>query len=86
MQFIIWAPSDDTNCFDANCLQRDMSFRFSEIGGYKSFSNSLSASSSVSPQSIVFVPTLNKLAIPDGISTGLLLFDLDRLVVSDSFQ
>jgi hypothetical protein len=59
---------------------RDMSFTWSTTGGYVPLTMSLaSQSTSVNPQSISYIPNLGYLAVVDGSTLGLSLFDLNSL-------
>ena len=82
MQFAIWEPI--VPC--PTCVVRDMYFAFQETGGYKPLLVGQSPGSFVYPQAIVFLPSLRRLAIPDGISSGLLMFNLDTLAVTETYM
>jgi len=61
---------------------RDMQFGWGTTGGFNPLSMSLaSLSSSVSPQSMVYLPELGYMAVIDGSTLGLALFDLNSLGV-----
>jgi hypothetical protein len=61
---------------------RDMSFTWSTTGGFSPLAMSLATqSSSVNPQSMVYIPELGFLAVVDGSTLGLSLFDLNSLGV-----
>jgi hypothetical protein len=90
VRFVIWDPlvSDcgvtggaDAGGATQPCLRRDMHFSFQEEGGFEPLSVSLSATALVMPQTITFVPGLEQLAVPDPVSQGLMLFDLNTLRV-----
>jgi hypothetical protein len=81
IQLVVWNPAmpahacpDDPSC----ALVRDMSFQFTETGGFVPIEIALSQGA-VLAQSIRFVRGIDQLAIPDGASQGLLLFDLNAL-------
>lgn len=62
--------------------QRDMTFAWQTIGGFRSLALDLvSQSTSVLPQSLQFLPELNQLVVVDGESLGLTLLSLDSLGV-----
>ena len=65
---------------------RDMSFSWSTTGGFSPLAMSLETqSSSVNPQSMAYIPELGYLAVVDGSTLGLSIFDLNSLgVVSPS--
>jgi len=61
---------------------RDMQFSWGTTGGFNPLSMSLaSLSASVSPQSMVYLPELGYMAVIDGSTLGLALFDLNSLGV-----
>jgi hypothetical protein len=62
---------------------RDRYFAFQETGGFvpMSFTLGSQAQPLVLPQSVRYVRGLQKLAIPEPVGRGLLLFDLNRLSV-----
>jgi hypothetical protein len=61
---------------------RDMSFSWSTTGGFSPLAMSLETqSSAVNPQSMVYIPELGYLAVVDGSTLGLSLFDLNSLGV-----
>lgn len=63
--------------------QRDMQFSWSVSGGFSPLvANLTSQTSSVLPQSMVFVPQIGQLAIADGAAEGLALVSLDTVGVS----
>ena len=63
--------------------QRGMSFAWQTTGGFTPMSMTMtSQTTSVNPQSIAFVPDLNLLAVVDGSTLGLVLFDLDLQAIS----
>ncbi len=65
---------------------RGESFRFTTRGQFVPIVVSLvTDATSVSPQSMRFIPSLGQLAIVDGASQGLVLVDLDGVRVSRSF-
>jgi hypothetical protein len=92
MRFVIWNPQE-SDCRpvaagDAGrtgpaqpCLRRDMFFSFQEVGGFDPLLINLSATALILPESISFVPGLEQLAIPDPVSQGLMMFDLNALRV-----
>ncbi len=62
---------------------RDMSFTWKLIGGFATLSANLaSETTSVSPQSMTFVPQIGQLAIADGAAEGLALVSLNSIAVS----
>jgi hypothetical protein len=65
---------------------RDMSFSWSTTGGFAPLAMSLTTiSNSVNPQAMSYIPELGYLAVVDGSTLGLSLFDLNSLgVVSPS--
>ena len=66
--------------------RRDMVFGWQTIGGFNPLYASLAAAtSSVSPESMVFVPQIGQLAIADGASAGLVFVGLDSVSVSRLF-
>jgi hypothetical protein len=58
-----------------------MFFSFQEVGGFDPLLVSLSSTALVLPESISFVPGLEQLAIPDPVSQGLMMFDINSLRV-----
>jgi hypothetical protein len=61
---------------------RDMSFTWSTTGGFSPLAMSLATqSTSVNPQSMVYIPELGFMAVVDGSTLGLSLFDLNSLGV-----
>jgi hypothetical protein len=61
---------------------RDMQFTWSTTGGFSPLTLSLlTQSTAVNPQSMVYVPELGYLAVVDGSTLGLALFDLNSLGV-----
>jgi len=61
---------------------RDMQFTWSTTGGFSPLALSLlTQSTAVNPQSMVYVPELGYLAVVDGSTLGLALFDLNSLGV-----
>jgi hypothetical protein len=83
IQFALWAP-EDTACEKELCVQRGMYFSFAEVGGFSGLTMSLSASTQVAPQSISYVMGIEQLAVPDAVSQGLMLVDLNSLGVVQS--
>jgi hypothetical protein len=63
--------------------QRDYSFIWQTTGGFAPLFADLSTaqSSSVLPQSLVFVPQLNQVAVADGATQGLVMIDLGTVAV-----
>jgi len=62
---------------------RGMAFAWQTTGGFTPLSMSLATqTSAVNPQAIDFIPELNLLAVIDGSTLGLTLFDLDSLGIS----
>jgi hypothetical protein len=85
MRFVLWDVEGDT-CQSKPCSGRvrDRFFSFQEVGGFAPMRFSLSTQV-ILPQSIHFVRGLQMLAIPEPVSQGLMLFDLNRLVTTISF-
>jgi hypothetical protein len=90
IQFVLWnpasparaCPTSGSGATGAACpLVRDMYFTISETGGFSTVEIPLS-SAAVLPQSMRFVRGIEQLAISDGASQGLLLFNLDVLSTS----
>ena len=68
--------------------ERDMSFEFRVSGGFVPLSASLltvGGTTSVSPQSLEYVPQLAALAVADGAQKGLTFIALDNVGVSHMF-
>ncbi len=66
----------------ASPSSRDMTFSWGVTGGFNPLSMSLTPfSTAVSPRSMVYVPELDYVAVIDGESLGLALFDLNSLGV-----
>jgi hypothetical protein len=89
LRFVVWNPQV-SDCSTGSgvagtvgapqaCVRRDMYFLFQESGGFDPLVISLSAATLILPESISFVPGLEQLAIPDPVSQGLMLFDLNAL-------
>jgi len=80
MRFVLW-DREGATCTQPPCAGRvrDRFFSFQEVGGFTPMRFGLS-SSAVMPQSIRYVRGLQMLAIPDSVTQGLMLFDLNRLV------
>ena len=85
LRFVLWDIEGDS-CASKPCSGRvrDRSFSFQEVGGFAPMRFSLSTQV-ILPQSIHFVRGLQMLAIPEPVSQGLMLFDLNRLVTTISF-
>jgi hypothetical protein len=85
IRFVIWDM--DANCMNPPCAGRvrDRFFSFQESGGFVPMRFGLSSSQAVMPQSIRYVQGIQKLAIPDPIANGLMLFSLNRLATSNLF-
>ena len=78
LQFVIWQGQVPT--------ERDMSFSFSQTGGFAPLLVNIAASTSfIQPQSMDIVPRTGELAIADGSAQGLVLIDLGSVSVSRSF-
>jgi hypothetical protein len=61
---------------------RGMAFTWQTTGGYTPLTMTLATqSSSVNPQSLAYIPQLDQLAVVDGSTLGLSLFDLNSLSV-----
>jgi hypothetical protein len=86
LRFAVW-DIEGTNCKTPPCSGRvrDRYFSFQEVGGFVPMRLPLSSQSLVLPQSIRYVRGLDMLAIPDAVSMGLMLFDLNRLVTTSYF-
>jgi len=81
IQLVVWNPAMPPNVCpnQPSCpLVRDMSFQFTETGGFIPIEVALSPGA-VLAQSIRFVRGIDQLAVPDAASQGLLLFDLNAL-------
>ncbi len=66
--------------------ERDMSFVWQVVGGFRPLAANLAGrTADVSPQSMMFVPTLGRVAIVDARSEGLALLRLDSISVSAVF-
>ncbi len=85
LQFIVWEPDDPSCDRVEDCVKRDMNFQFQEVGGFKVMNVALSTSSYIFPRDIAFLPSLHRLAIPDGIASGLLLIDLNKVSVTETY-
>ncbi|MFO0680021.1 MAG: hypothetical protein U0169_26100 [Polyangiaceae bacterium] len=85
--FIMWAGQSPAN--KAHVITpRGESFRFNTRGQFVPIVVGLvpsSESTSVSPQSMKFIPSLGQLAVVDGASQGLVLIDLDGVKVATRF-
>jgi hypothetical protein len=92
LRFVVWNPtvSDCSPMLPGDagptgkpqpCVRRDMFFSFQEVGGFDPLLVSLSSTALVLPESISFVPGLEQLAIPDPVSQGLMMFDINSLRV-----
>jgi hypothetical protein len=78
MQFVIWRGGVPT--------ERNMSFSFTETGGFSPFMVNLAAVTSyIQPQSMDLVPRTSELAIVDGSAQGLVLIDIGAASISRSF-
>jgi hypothetical protein len=66
---------------------RDLSWKFTVSGGFAPLTMSLSGTSGaeVSPQSMLFVGPFGQLAVVDGSSQGLVLFDLNSVAFSVNY-
>jgi hypothetical protein len=86
LRFVIW-DVEGTTCRQQPCAGRvrDRFFSFQESGGFIPMRFGLSSSQFVLPQSVRYVPGLQMLAIPDPVTMGLMLFDLNRLATIVSF-
>jgi hypothetical protein len=89
LRFAVW-DVEGTSCMTPPCSGRvrDRYFSFQEVGGFIPMRLTLSTQSLVLPQSVRYVRGLNMLAIPDGVqgvSMGLMLFDLNRLQTTSYF-
>jgi hypothetical protein len=73
IRFVLWKAE---KCTVDPCVTRGSKFSFVESGGFASIEIQLSTVP-VLPQSIRFVRGISQLAIPDAVSQGLLLFDLN---------
>ena len=78
LQFVVWEPKE------LDPSSRDSLFQFDEGGGFSLMSISLGTTSLVLPQSIRYVPGLDRLAIPDAVAQGLLLFNPGSLSVTQA--
>jgi hypothetical protein len=66
--------------------ERDLVFKFSMRGRYVLHSYNLAAqTTAVSPQSMRYIEPLGQMAIVDGASLGLVLWDLNALTVSKNY-
>src|ERR1019366_1671082 len=72
---------------DHTLSARDLSWRFSVIGGFSPLTVSLGGTSGaqVSPQSMLFVNSLGELAVVDGADQGLVLIDLNSVAFSINY-
>ena len=86
LRFVVW-DMEGTSCESPPCSGRvrDRFFSFQEVGGFAPMRFGLSSSQLVMPQSVRYVRGLQMLAIPDPVSQGLMLFDLNRLATTISF-
>lgn len=74
-RFAIYAGSAPT--------PRDMNYTWTVTGGFTPLvANMMTQTTSVLPQSMVFIPQLGQLAIADGAAAGLTLISLDTVAVS----
>jgi hypothetical protein len=65
---------------------RDMTFSFTSNGGFLPLLVNLGASSSyVQPQSAIYVSQLGQLAVVDGSVQGLMMVDLNGLIIATSY-
>jgi hypothetical protein len=85
IRFVIWDM--DANCMNPPCAGRvrDRFFSFQEAGGFVPMRFGLSSTQFVMPQSVRYVRGIQKLAIPDPVANGLMLFSLNRLATSNVF-
>jgi hypothetical protein len=82
IRFGIWEPPKPC---DGCIISRGMLFTFQESGGFSPMVLPLSSSSLVLPQGIRYIDAVDRLAIPDAMAQGLLMFSLDRVAVSESY-
>ena len=73
IRFVLWKAE---KCTAPPCVTRGSKFTFVESGGFASIEVQLSTVP-VLPQSIRFVRGIGQLAIPDAVSQGLLMLDLN---------
>ena len=83
IRFVIWEM--EGTCAEPPCpgRVRDRFFSFQESGGFVPMRFGLSSSQVVMPQSVRYVKGIQKLAIPDPIANGLMLFSLNRLATTN---
>ena len=86
IRFVIW-DMDGGTCMDPPCPAnvRDRFFSFQESGGFVPMRFGLSSSQLVMPQSVRYVKGIQKLAIPDPVANGLMLFSLNRLATTNLY-
>jgi hypothetical protein len=72
---------------DHTLSQRDESWRFSVLGSASPITISIAqgGTTAVSPQSMLFIPTISQLAVVDGSAQGLVLIDLNLVEFSRAF-
>ena len=85
LRFVIWDMEE--TCLEPPCAGRvrDRFFSFQESGGFVPMRFGLSSSQLVMPQSVRYVQGIQKLAIPDPVANGLMLFSLSRLSTTNLF-
>ena len=66
---------------------RDLTWKFSTAGGFSPVTIALSGTTgvAVSPQSMLFIPSLGQLAVVDGAQQGLVLIDLNAVAFSTNY-
>jgi hypothetical protein len=72
---------------DHTLSARDLSWRFSIVGGFSPLTVSLAGTTGaqVSPQSMLFINALGQLAVVDGADQGLVLIDLNSVAFSINY-
>ena len=85
LRFVLWDMQ--ATCESPPCAGRvrDRFFSFQEVGGFAPMRLGLSSTQGIMPQSINYVRGLQMLAIPEPVTQGLMLFDLNRLSTRISF-
>ena len=66
---------------------RDLAWKFTVAGGFSPLTISLSGATAVavSPQSMLFIPSLGQMAIVDGEQQGLVIVDLNSVTILNNF-
>ena len=81
--YLIWDGADPTNTIDFVPV-RDMQWVFAMRGQFVPLviNYAGSTTAAVSPQSMEFLPSFQRIAVVDGSSAGLVLLDLNNIAVN----